>query len=417
MKSVLVGFIAVIALCLPARSQDSGFNLQRIPVREICQLFFGEVLKTPYVLEPSILADERVISARFSAGTDPLTSITAFLRSLGISVTRKNGVDYVAIRDASQIAQDDLENFVYQPIYRDVSFLVELLQPLFVKGSFTSTRAIQTPGQAQGTQGKDAAATVAPQGSAAALVGNPTDIMLFTGPEKEVAALKKLLPQVDKKLGEVLVRVQVYEVSNSDRTGSGFSLALGLLGGHMQLALGAPGQTGDAVARFKNNVIDVAYNILDADSRFKVVSSPSLRVKSGTSGRFSVGQEVPVLGAVSYPGNGAPPVQSVDYRASGVIFELQPIVRNGSIDLTVNQQISSFVATSTGVNNSPTLIKREVQTALNVSDGEIVVLGGLAETKESKSDSGPAWLPQFLHNHAQETARTEIILVLQVTSI
>ncbi len=411
MKSFLVGFIAVLAFALPVKAQDSGFNLQRIPVREICQLFFGEVLKTPYVLEPSILADERVISARFSAGTDPLSSITSFLRSLGISVTRRNGVDYVALRDASQIAQDDVENFIYMPVYRDVSFLVDLLRPLFVKGAFTSSRGVSpAPGAALPAGG-------APLGSAAAAVDKPVDMLVFSGPEKEVATLKKLLPQVDTKLGEVLVRVQVYEVSNDDRNGSAFSVALNLLGGHVQFALGGNSTAGDSVARFRSNVVDIAYSILDADSRFKVVSSPSLRVRSGASGRFSVGQEVPVLGAVSYPGNGAPPVQSVDYRPSGVIFELQPTVRNGSIDLNVTQQISSFVNTSTGVNNSPTLIKREVQTALNVSDGEIVVLGGLAETKESKSDSGPSWLPRFLHNRSEESARTEIILVLQVTAI
>nr|QVB91782.1 hypothetical protein JYM95_11410 [Salmonella enterica subsp. enterica serovar Give var. 15 str. CFSAN004343] len=35
--------------------------------------------------------------------------------------------------------------------------------------------------------------------------------------------------------------------------------------------------------------------------------------------------------------------------------------------------------TETGVNNSPTLIKRDVTTEVSLADGDIILLGGLAE--------------------------------------
>ena len=54
------------------------------------------------------------------------------------------------------------------------------------------------------------------------------------------------------------------------------------------------------------------------------------------------------------------------------------------VDLTVGQQLSNFVTTQTGVNNSPTLTKREVRTSLSVADGDIVIIGGLAENRSKR---------------------------------
>jgi type II secretory pathway component GspD/PulD (secretin) len=72
-----------------------------------------------------------------------------------------------------------------------------------------------------------------------------------------------------------------------------------------------------------------------------------LRIKSGGKARFMAGQEVPTLGSISYPSSGQS-VQSVDYRSSGVILEIQPDIRENAIELNVNQQISDFTSTSTG---------------------------------------------------------------------
>ena len=133
----------------------------------------------------------------------------------------------------------------------------------------------------------------------------------------------------------------------------------------------------DHAVRIKTAGIDAVLSALATDSRFKVVSSPSIRVRSGSSARFSVGQEVPVLGAVSYPGSGQQPIQSVEYRPSGVIFELTPQVRDATVDCSLSQQVSNFVNTTTGVNNSPTLIKRELKTDVSLADGDVIVLGDM----------------------------------------
>jgi general secretion pathway protein D len=132
-----------------------------------------------------------------------------------------------------------------------------------------------------------------------------------------------------------------------------------------------------------------------------------VRVQSGRHARFTVGNETPILGAVTFQANGQA-VQSVEYRPSGVIFDLQPQLREESIDVTVFQQMSSFSVTTTGVSNSPTLLKRELSTTLGMKAGETVLIGGLEDSRSSSDDSQLPFLPRWLGSRGSSNERTEV---------
>jgi type II secretory pathway component GspD/PulD (secretin) len=100
-----------------------------------------------------------------------------------------------------------------------------------------------------------------------------------------------------------------------------------------------------------------------------------------------------------------------------VIFDLKPQIRENVIDLVINQQLSSFIPTITGVNNSPTLIKREISTSIGAADDDVIVLGGLDEEKNSQDKSGFSFLPSWLNSRGGENSKTQILLVLQVKKI
>ena len=80
------------------------------------------------------------------------------------------------------------------------------------------------------------------------------------------------------------------------------------------------------------------------------------------------------------------------YCSSRVIFNLLPQVREGAVELTVEQQLSNFVQTTTGVNTSPTLIKHEVKTDVQMREGEVIMLGGLTENKSTIGHAGLSFL-------------------------
>jgi general secretion pathway protein D len=384
---------------------SARFDFQSINVAQVLQLMYGEAIKTPYVLDPEVLADVRLVSFRYSSEKGDLRLfLRTFLNSLGYVVESKDGIDFVAKRKQEEKSDVEQEAFIYRPKFRDVSYLARLLSPLF-KGSFSVNRSIAA------TDGAKIQKTV-PDGSAASLIDQNADTLVFAGSQNEIDKLKKLLPQIDFSLGEVIVRGVVYEVSTSDKDGSAFGLLASLLSGKFTMGVGTVSAI-DSFVRFKNASLDVIYSALSQDSRFKVISSPSLRIRSGANGTFSVGQDVPVLGSVSYPANGQA-VQSVEYRSSGVIFSIQPTVREGVIDLNIDQQLSNFVATTTGVNNSPTLTKRALKTSIGMQDGDLIVLGGLTENKDSNSHDGLSFLPKFFHTIGSEKSRSEILLVLQV---
>jgi type II secretory pathway component GspD/PulD (secretin) len=167
------------------------------------------------------------------------------------------------------------------------------------------------------------------------------------------------------------------------------------------------------VVRLVKGGFDVAVSKLASDSRFNLVSSPSLRVSSGESARVVVGQDVPVLGAMTVPVNGAP-VQSVNYQSSGVMLDITPVALEEMVKLTLRQEISDFAQTSTGVNSSPTLLKRAVSSVVSLQSGEVVFIGGLDETNQTGSRSGLSWLPGWMWSKDSVQKKTELVVMLQV---
>ncbi|MFA8393777.1 type II secretion system protein GspD [Burkholderia ubonensis] len=400
---------APVALSALPPVSGTRIDLRFVPVAQVVDLVYADMLKVPYVIAPEVLADQRPVSFRFDKRDGDMRDfMRGFLASLGFALNTRDGVDYVSKRDAAPNEIQD--NYVYQPRYRDADYLSRLVQPLFA-GKFTTNRDIATSADGRMRAGS-------PPTSAAAMLDQETDTLVFIGSEREIAALKKLLPQVDTPAGQVAVRAWVYEVSKQEDNNSAFQLALSLLGGRVGASIGSGTVGSDANAiRLHAGGFEAAISALNSDSRFKVVTSPNLRVRSGQLARLNVGQSVPVVGSVSYPSTSGAPVQSVQYQDAGVIFQVQPTVKAGAIDLTVVEEISDFVRTTTGVNNSPTKNTRKLESSFSVEDGDAVLIGGLTQEKANHVDSGLSFLPSWMRGHSSGGSRTEILLLLQVQKL
>jgi general secretion pathway protein D len=299
---------------------------------------------------------------------------------------------------------------VYRPMHRSVGYLVDLLQAGFKPGSFGIQRAVKPVASGEKVPSD------APVGSAAAAINVDSDVVFFHGTPKDILRFKSILPMVDTPVGEVVVKAIVYEVTTGRNESSAFSLALSLLGGRFGVSVSS-GETLANALTIKTGSIDAVLSAFKGDSRFKAVSTPTLRVKSGQRAQLMVGQDVPTLSSVAYPQGGNVPVQSVEYRSSGVILNLSPTVREGGIDVLVDQQISDFARTESGVNNSPTLTKRSLSTTVGMVDGDLIVLGGLTQDRNTTADSGQSWMPKFMRSSSVTDSRTEVLLLLQVTRI
>ncbi|MBR7962802.1 type II secretory pathway protein [Burkholderia vietnamiensis] len=385
-------------------------DLRFVPVAQVVDLIYAELLQAPYVLDPAVLADNRPVSFRFDkAQGDVRAFLVSFLDSLGYAVTRRDGVDYVA-KATITMDEADQQTFVYAPRYRNADYLSRIVQPLF-GGRFLQNRSVAAPEGAK-------AANDSPPTSAAGLIDQSADVLAFVGSASEVATLQKLLPQLDTPVSNVSIRAWVYEVTETTGNNSAFQLALSLLGGRVGAALnvGSVSDTDNAI-RLSVDGFSTALAALNADSRFRVLTSPNLRVRSGETASLNVGESVPVIGSVSYPSATAAPVQSVQYQDAGVIFRVKPTVKRDTVDLQLVEEISDFVNTTTGVNNSPTKTTRKVESAFNVADGDVLLIGGLTQDKSARANSGLSFLPRWMAGHTATTGKTEILLLLQVQKI
>lgn len=290
-----------------------------------------------------------------------------------------------------------------------------MLSPIFQHSGFALNRSIRAPAGAKIDIGSIASSPV-PAGSAASLVDQDSDTLIFLGTNKEIDKLQLLLARLDVPSGEVLVRAVVYEVSTGKSDGTAFSLAANILGGRLGLSLGAVTDVSNSMT-VKMGTIDAVVAVLSGDSRFKAVSTPRVRIRSGGSARLTVGQDVTTLGAVTVPQGGTQAVQSIDYRSSGVILGIVPTVRETGIDLTVDQQISDFVRTETGVNGSPTLTKRSLTTTVSIKEDELIVLGGLTQRRVTEEVSGPRFLSSLFRSRHETTTQSEILLLMQVSRL
>jgi len=240
------------------------------------------------------------------------------------------------------------------------------------------------------------------------------DVLVYRGTEGHISRLVDLFSQIDVSPKQVQVQGALFEVQTNERDISAVGVVVNLFSG-LGLKITNPSfDSGNAVSVLAKGVgfdFTGLFQALSSDDRFKLVSSPSLRVVSGGTAKFSVGQEVPILGSVSYDNQGKA-VQSITYKESGVIFTVSADVHAVQSDLTVGQQLSEFQTTTTGLAQTPTLVKREVSTKISVTDDDVVVIGGLSHDKKTSSFSGLSFLPRFFGSSAKQGEKKELVLVL-----
>ena len=413
-----------MAACSALADDGVSLRFDRVDIAALVRIVYGELLREPFVIDESLLVAERLTTVDFrGASPDQLRSVLGVvLHGAGYRVRRVDSLNVVEKRVEDTA---DQEVFSYRPRFRSVVYLQNAVRSFVAKGRFSGVTSVGSgpvagpqvsgtqPGGAgtgSGLPGSSGSTTqITPGGG---IASGSLDVLLFQGPAVEVATVRGLVSALDVAPGEVIIRASVFEVETKKSESSAVELALNVLGGRITGSYGAVGPA--ALLRVAVGGFSAAMAALSSDSRFKLVSSPSLRATSGESARVSVGSDVPVLGAVTVPAGGGAPIQSVNYQSSGVMLDIHPVVLVDSVLVTLTQQISNFTSTDTGVNGSPTLLKRELASKVAVKSGELVLLGGLEETSATVVGSGLPFLPRWLRSQSSDESRIDLIVMLQV---
>jgi general secretion pathway protein D len=176
---------------------------------------------------------------------------------------------------------------------------------------------------------------------------------------------------------------------------------------------------------YSGHGISATLNALATVTDVTVLSEPKLVVINNHSATIEVGNQVPVStgSATSTLTSGAPIVNSIEYRDTGVILKVTPRVNSGGLVLLdIAQEVSDVVPPTSGQTsvqqNSPTISQRKIATSVAVQDGETVALGGLIQNQVSKGRSTvPLFgnIPILGHLLGDTTGgliRTELVVLL-----
>jgi hypothetical protein len=379
-----------------------------LPLAQFLKITLGDIARRSYVLAPDAAAASQPISADFTYSKikDPLPLVREILAGQGLGLRDVGGVLLVEklVLEKKTDKKQGEETLIYAPKNQGVGALSTYFS-LFPELQFSFTKGLTLP--AHGAPG----APVAEGSGGATFSATNQDpgLLVARGAGADLAKFEQFLAKIDIAAAEVLIRAFVLEVRSTKSDNSGVSLVAELLGG--QIALNAGGQVVGGL-QLKAGGLQLAIANVLADSRVKLVSSPVLRAADGTTASASIGTETPTLGAIVSQ-NGSTQ-QSISYQSAGVILSISPKIYADSIRLAINQELSSFAKTDTGLDTTPTKLRRSFKSDLIAKNSEILLLGGLAEQQSSETNSKNfGW---FGSSSATES-NSQIVVLLQAERI
>jgi len=228
--------------------------------------------------------------------------------------------------------------------------------------------------------------------------------------------IEKMIESNDKPRAEVVIDVQILEVSRERAKMFGLDLSnyqinvifspegdpRGTTGGTTPSATLNTNPTfnlntisrGISTADFYLAVPSAIVRFLETDSDTRLVAKPQLRGAEGQKITLNLGDDIPIPSTVFTPlatgGANTNPLTSFNYRTVGIVVEMTPRVTiEGDVilDLSVENSTKGVDVNVAG-QNLPSFGTRKVVTRLRLRDGESNLLAGLLREDERKTLRG-----------------------------
>ncbi len=242
--------------------------------------------------------------------------------------------------------------------------------------------------------------------------------------------VQDLLDSIDKNRAEVLVDVDIYEVSRSTSTAIGNQISINGISTTSTTGTGTAATTTTKNSAGLNNLGGIGLagisaiagqtvtgglgtiiglppstlSLLKSKSNSKLLASTQIHALDGEQNQTKVGRSVPVrIGSTFVPGfsgttSGATTVaggtatsglgsfDSIQYRDVGLIIDVTPTVNNeGWVQIKMKLESSSVETAASGANLTPSFSQRALTTLARVMDGRTAVVAGVKQ--ETKGDS------------------------------
>ncbi|WP_375574414.1 type II secretion system secretin GspD [Paracidovorax oryzae] len=252
-----------------------------------------------------------------------------------------------------------------------------------------------------------------------------TNSLIISAPEPQFRQLRAVIDQLDGRRAQVLVESLIVEVAankvadfgiqwqgvmgnygngtigviGTNSTASGganiLNLALAAASGSVSgvtsalSASGARPGNGLNVAiapRINGNYyLGALANFLENTGDANVLSTPNLLTLDNEEAQIIIGNNVPFVTGSYANSTGSStvnPFTTVERKDVGLMLRVRPqISENGTVKLSLYQEVSQVDASTLSQANGPTTSKRSIESTVLVNDGSVIVLGGLLEDR------------------------------------
>jgi hypothetical protein len=269
-----------------------------------------------------------------------------------------------------------------------------------------------------------------------------TNTLTVRATEAMMSIIDRLVEANDKPRAEIIVDVQILEVSRVRAKEFGLDLTQHQLNAVFSPESDARG-SGDAsstltsrpfnantitrgisTADFYLAVPSAIVRFLESDIETKVIAKPQLRGAEGILLKLNLGEDIPIptttFAPIAQGGASVNPLVSFQYRSVGVNVEMTPRVSfEGDIRLELFVESSTLGSgVSIAGQDLPSFGSRKVTTTLRLREGESTLLAGLLREDQRislRGFPGILRLPvirQLFSNNSNTVTQTDIVMLL-----
>ena len=314
------------------------------------------------------------------------------------------------IKELDENPEQERQIFLYPLKNANATNLMTILNNLFAEMAALNDQGTGTSGQQ--FQGNQRATQPTGGGAAGDSSGDSDDLsedtyleadvdtntLLVMTSSKNYEKIRPILDELDKPIGQVLIKVLFAEVTHSDTVdlGTEFSMLNIQKGGDsvqtgqvfgtpatLPYQGGASFPTGVAVRTIEGD-LDLTIHALQEQGRLNVLSRPYILTSNNQLATITVGEIVPFpTGTAEVAGQAT---TTIDYRDDiGIVLNVTPSINpEGLVNMTVNPQITTRSADSVAITeelNAEAFSTRSAETKVAVRNGQTIVIGGLIEDK------------------------------------
>ncbi|HXI02508.1 MAG TPA: secretin N-terminal domain-containing protein, partial [Candidatus Saccharimonadales bacterium] len=244
-----------------------------------------------------------------------------------------------------------------------------------------------------------------------------------------VAIAEKIIEANDKAKAELLIDVQLMEISRTVSETLGINLSTQRFNVAYQGGDNVRLNNLDILRQMGNWAIgpipQVTLDFLKSDSGTQIIAKPQLRVTEGEKANLHIGDSVPIptttFNTAGTVGTNVVPITSFTYQEVGIVIEIEPRVHhNNEISLKLNVEVSQLGdQVSTGQNQSaPAINTRQINTVIRLKNGETNLLAGLISDSETSGRTGfpglidTPLLQRLFTSNTSTVRKTDLVLTL-----